>query len=152
MAKFAMYLGCTVAVRGVNYEVSARKVGEAFGMEFEDFDDFGCCGYPVMGIDAFRTGTGVHAAAIIKAREKGDAWLADRVYSGVPAGSFGARQIIEISPMSGLSNVKFWLSEHGYDPTNDVLAHRLFDAAKEGDRTLTEKECLSIVAEVLGKQ
>jgi 2-isopropylmalate synthase len=107
--------------------------------------------YPVMGEDAFRTGTGVHAAAVIKAKDKGDEWLADRVYSGVPAGSFGARQVIEISPMSGLSNVKFWLSEHGYDPTDETLSERLFAAAKEGDRTLTEDECHTLIAEVKGK-
>ena len=91
-----------------------------------------------MGEDAFRTGTGVHAAAVIKAKNKGDEWLADRVYSGVPAGSFGARQVIEISPMSGLSNVKFWLAEHGYDPADEALSEQLFAAAKTTDRTLTE--------------
>jgi 2-isopropylmalate synthase len=48
--------------------------------------------YPVVGRDAFRTGTGVHAAAIIKAEEKGDAWLADRIYSGIPASMVGRRQ------------------------------------------------------------
>ena len=62
--------------------------------------------YAVMGSDAFRTGTGVHAAAIIKARRKGDAWLADRVYSSVPAGTFGLKQRIEISPVSGLSSIQ----------------------------------------------
>ena len=107
--------------------------------------------YPVMGVDAFRTGTGVHAAAVIKAKNKGEDWLADRVYSGVPAGSFGARQVIEISPMSGLSNVKYWLAEHGYDPDDEALSERLFSAAKEGDRTLTEAECHALVAEVKGK-
>ena len=107
--------------------------------------------YPVMGEDAFRTGTGVHAAAVIKAKNKGDEWLADRVYSGVPAGSFGARQVIEISPMSGLSNVKFWLEEHGYDPADEALSERLFAAAKTTDRTLTEEECHKIVAETQAK-
>ncbi len=97
--------------------------------------------YPVMGNDAFRTGTGVHAAAIIKARRKGDAWLADRVYSSVPAGSFGLKQRIEISPVSGLSNVQCWLEEHGYDPSDKALCERLFNAAKVADRVLADEEC-----------
>lgn len=104
--------------------------------------------YPVMGTDAFRTGTGVHAAAIIKATRKGDAWLADRVYSSVPAGQFGAQQVIEISPVSGMSNVKWWLTAHGYDGTDDDLCERLFAAAKQADRVLSEDECHRLVAEV----
>jgi 2-isopropylmalate synthase len=103
--------------------------------------------YPVMGADAFRTGTGVHAAAIIKARKKGEDWLADRVYSSVPATIFGGKQIIDISPVSGLSNVKCWLEEHGYDPDDAVLCERLFAAAKATDHTLTDAECHRLVAE-----
>lgn len=103
--------------------------------------------YPVMGLDAFRTGTGVHAAAIIKARGKGDDWLADRVYSSVPAATFGARQVIEITPMSGLSNVRCWLEEHGYED-DDAAAQRLFEAAKRADRALTEEECHRMLAEL----
>lgn len=106
--------------------------------------------YPVMGADAFRTGTGVHAAAIIKARRKGDAWLADRVYSSVPAGTFGLRQKIDISPVSGLSNVKCWLEEHGYDAGNTVLCERLFQAAKVADRVLSDAECHRLAADVTG--
>src|SRR6185436_7922783 len=86
--------------------------------------------YPVLGDDAFRTGTGVHAAAIIKARKKGHAWLADRIYSGVPAGDFGLAQRIEISPVSGLSNVKYWLEEHGHDASDAGLCQHVFEAAK----------------------
>jgi isopropylmalate/homocitrate/citramalate synthase len=97
--------------------------------------------YPVMGSDAFRTGTGVHAAAIIKAKKKGHAWLADRVYSSVPAEELGLEQVIEISPVSGLSNVKFWLQAHGYDPNDDALCQALFEAAKRADRVLGEEEC-----------
>jgi 2-isopropylmalate synthase len=108
--------------------------------------------YPVMGMDAFRTGTGVHAAAIIKATRKGDAWLADRVYSSVPAGRFGARQVIEISPVSGMSNVKWWLQAHGYDPDDDAVCQRLFAAAKVTDRVLTEDECRRLIAEVTGSR
>ena len=102
--------------------------------------------YPVMGEDAFRTGTGVHAAAIVKARAKGDDWLADRVYSSVPAGELGMAQRIEISPVSGLSNVKFWLQAHGYDPANERAAKALFDAAKKAERVLSDDECHSLVA------
>ena len=97
--------------------------------------------YPVMGEDAFRTGTGVHAAAIIKAKRKGHAWLADRVYSSVPAEEFGLEQKIEISPVSGLSNVKYWLETHGYDPEDEVACRALFEAAKRTDRVLSDDEC-----------
>jgi 2-isopropylmalate synthase len=96
--------------------------------------------YPVVGDDAFRTGTGVHAAAIIKAIRKGDRWLEDRVYSGVPASEFGLRQRIEISPVSGLSNVRYWLEENGYDPEDERLCAAVFDLAKRSDHTLTEAE------------
>jgi len=95
--------------------------------------------YPVFGRDAFRTGTGVHAAAIIKAKKKGSEWLADRVYSGVPAGMFGMEQIIEVGPMSGLSNVVFWLASHGY-PQEEPLAKEIFQQAKSTNRILTDDE------------
>ena len=95
--------------------------------------------YPVFGRDAFRTGTGVHAAAIIKARKKGSEWLADRVYSGVPAGMFGLQQMIEVGPMSGLSNVVYWLASHGY-PTEESLAKEVFQLAKSTNRLLTDGE------------
>jgi 2-isopropylmalate synthase len=111
-----------------------RTVANAVGMPIP-------LNYPVMGSDAFRTGTGVHAAAIIKAKKKGHAWLADRVYSSIPAGELGLEQVIEISPVSGLSNVKFWLQQHGYDPDDDAAAQALFDAAKRSDHTLTAEEC-----------
>jgi 2-isopropylmalate synthase len=99
--------------------------------------------YPVIGRDAFRTGTGVHAAAIIKARKKGSEWLADRVYSGVPAGMFGLEQIIEVGPMSGLSNVVFWLATHGY-PQEENLVKEIFQRAKSTNRILTDEELHSI--------
>jgi 2-isopropylmalate synthase len=98
------------------------------------------CNYPVVGGDAFRTGTGVHAAAIIKARAKGDAWLADRIYSGVPADLVGRGQIIEISHVSGMSNVKYWLAERGYDCEDDALCQAIFSLAKRTDRVLSDDE------------
>ena len=96
--------------------------------------------YPVFGVDAFRTGTGVHAAAIIKARQKGDEWLADRVYSAVPAALFGRSQRIEVSHVSGMSNVKYWLAEHGYDASDDALCQHVFALAKRTDHTLADDE------------
>ncbi len=101
-------------------------------------------GYPVLGEDAFRTGTGVHAAAIVKARKKGHAWLADRIYSGVPAGDFGLVQRIEISPVSGISNVKYWLEAHGLDAADEALCQALFDAAKRTNRVLRDDELLAL--------
>lgn len=95
--------------------------------------------YPVFGRDAFRTGTGVHAAAIVKAKKKGSDWLADRVYSGVPAGMFGLRQIIEVGPMCGLSNVIHWLDANGY-PQQESLAKEIFQLAKSTNRVLTDDE------------
>jgi 2-isopropylmalate synthase len=103
--------------------------------------------YPLAGRDAFRTATGVHAAAIIKAQRKGDQWLADRIYSGVPAGEFGKEQQIEIGPMSGLSNVKHWLARHDI-PADEPLAKAVLARAKTASRTLTEGEVASIVREL----
>ncbi|MEW5981280.1 MAG: LeuA family protein [Acidobacteriota bacterium] len=100
--------------------------------------------YPVFGEDAFRTATGVHAAAIIKAKKKGDAWLANRVYSGVPAEMVGTTQRIEIGFMSGVSNVVHWLVERGIEP-EEPLVEAIFRAAKERDRIMTEDEVMQIV-------
>src|SRR5215467_1332025 len=98
--------------------------------------------YPVMGEDAFRTATGVHAAAVIKAFKKNDIELANTVYSGVPSHYFGLEQIIEIGPMSGKSNVIFWLERRGIAAT-DELVDRIVLRAKASDRCLTEEEILS---------
>jgi 2-isopropylmalate synthase len=95
--------------------------------------------YPVMGADAFRTATGVHAAAVIKALKKGNAVLADLVYSAVPSHWFGLRQQIEIGPMSGRSNIEYWLEQHGFTPDDDRVA-RLFASAKSSNHVLTESE------------
>ncbi len=102
--------------------------------------------YPVVGRDAFRTGTGVHAAAIAKALAKGHDWLADRIYSGVPASWVGRRQAIEIGPMSGKSNVEWWLRERGIAP-EPALVEAIFARAKSSDRTLEEPEILAVCRE-----
>ncbi len=100
--------------------------------------------YPVFGRDAFRTATGVHAAAVIKSFRKGDKELADLVYSGVPAGLFGMRQTIEIGPMSGKSNVIFWLETHDIEASDERVA-RIFAHAKSAQGVLSEEEVLQLV-------
>ncbi len=95
--------------------------------------------YPVVGKDAFETATGVHAAAVIKAFKKGDAWLADRIYSGVPASDFGFHQLIRVGPMSGKSNVIFWLESRGVVAT-EARVERIFAAAKDSNRLLEDEE------------
>src|SRR5205085_2401819 len=100
--------------------------------------------YPVVGRDAFRTATGVHAAAVIKAFRKGDDWLADAVYSGVPAKIFGREQEIDIGPMSGKSNVIFWLERRGIEPTTERV-ERIFNCAKTSASVLTADEIMKQV-------
>jgi 2-isopropylmalate synthase len=103
--------------------------------------------YPMMGGDAFRTATGVHAAAIIKARDRGDDWLANRVYSGVPADWLGRVQDIEIGPMSGASNVKFWLTEHGHSASPESV-EAVLNAAKQTDRVMTPNEITQVLSDL----
>jgi len=103
--------------------------------------------YPVIGSDAFRTATGVHAAAVIKARNKGDDWLANRIYSGVPAEMVGRRQEIEVGPMSGASNVEYWLRERGIDPVPDKVA-AVLAAAKGADHLLDDGEIEAVLAAI----
>jgi isopropylmalate/homocitrate/citramalate synthase len=97
--------------------------------------------YPVIGRDAFRTATGVHAAAVIKAFRKKEQDLVDAVYSGVPAGMVGRSQEIEVGPMSGKSNVIFWLESRGLAASEDNV-DRVFRKAKESTTVLTEAEIL----------
>jgi 2-isopropylmalate synthase len=103
--------------------------------------------YPVVGRDAFRTATGVHAAAIVKAYKKGDEELANSIYSGVPSHHFGLEQIIEVGPLSGRSNVIYWLEKRGFAAT-DELVDRIFDAAKKAERIFSEEELLVLVGPV----
>jgi 2-isopropylmalate synthase len=100
--------------------------------------------YPLAGRDAFRTATGVHAAAVIKAERKGDKFLADVIYSGVPAGWFGREQEIEIGPMSGLSNVRYWLEKRRVNGSED-LVQSIFQKAKQSNRVLREDEIWDLV-------
>lgn len=114
-----------------------RKAAEAVGWDV-------AINYPLVGDDAFRTATGVHAAAIIKAKAKGDDWLADRIYSGVPAGMFGREQEICIGFMSGASNVNYWLKQRGIAPS-ESLVKAILQRAKETDHILSDDEVLAVV-------
>jgi 2-isopropylmalate synthase len=107
--------------------------------------------YPVVGDDAFRTATGVHAAAIIKAYHKNDVVLANTVYSGVPSHVFGLEQIIDVGPMSGKSNVLFWLERRGISASDDVV-DRIYQRAKKSDHTLSEAEILECIPSEAAKQ
>jgi 2-isopropylmalate synthase len=102
--------------------------------------------YPVVGSDAFRTATGVHAAAVVKAFRKKDRALMDAVYASVPASLVGREQQIDIGPMSGRSNVVFWLESRGL-PATDEIVDRIFAAAKKSNRTLTHEQVQKILDE-----
>jgi len=104
--------------------------------------------YPVIGADAFRTATGVHAAALVKALRKCDRALMDSVYSGVPAGLVGREQEVEVGPMSGKSNVIFWLEKRGI-PATEELVDRIYSVAKSSDRMLTHEQVQRIVDEAV---
>jgi 2-isopropylmalate synthase len=114
-----------------------ETVSEACGVPIPD-------NYPVVGKDAFRTATGVHAAAVVKAWKKGDRDLMDAVYSAIPASLVGRHQEIEVGPMSGKSNVVFWLEQHGI-PCSDPIVDRVFAKAKSSTTVLTEAEILAEV-------
>ncbi len=100
--------------------------------------------YPAIGKDAFETSTGVHAAAVLKALRKGDTWLANRVYSGVPADLIGRSQVITVGPMSGRANAEAWLLQHGL-PIDPGTVGRILEAAKRSDRVLTDEEMAELV-------
>lgn len=114
-----------------------RTISEAVGLPIP-------VNYPAVGADAFRTASGVHAAAIVKALEAGDTWLANRVYSGVPAEELGATQQIELGPMSGRSNAVYWLRAHGWPETPENI-NRLLEAAKRSRETLSDAAVQAIV-------
>lgn len=112
-----------------------RKVSSSYNVEIP-------YNYPVFGSDAFRTATGVHAAAVIKAIRSGRKDLADRVYSSVPAGDFGCKQRVDIGFYSGKSNIQFWLHEHELEIT-DARVQAIWDTAKSSDSTLTDAQILT---------
>jgi isopropylmalate/homocitrate/citramalate synthase len=119
-----------------------RAVAEATGMSIPP-------NYPVVGKDAFETSTGVHAAAILKALRRGDEWLADRVYSSVPAREFGLEQVISIGPMSGQANVVAWLDRRGLHADPETVEH-ILSTAKASDRILRDEEVLQLLPSLHG--
>jgi len=100
--------------------------------------------YPIVGADSFRTATGVHAAAIAKAINRKDDWLSDRVYCGVPASMVGRTQGIEVGPMSGEHNVRFWLRRHDIEE-HPVVVEKILAAAKRSAKLLTDDEMKRMV-------
>ena len=100
--------------------------------------------YPIVGADSFRTATGVHAAAIVKALSKNDEWLAERVYCGVPASLVGRELGIEIGPMAGEHNVRYYLRHRGIEE-NPVFVEKILAAAKRSNRILSEEDVLQMV-------
>ncbi|KAA3611555.1 MAG: 2-isopropylmalate synthase [Planctomycetota bacterium] len=118
-----------------------KKLGEYMRLAAEAVDRPMRHEYPVFGEDAFETATGVHAAAVVKAFRKGDHWLANRVYSGVPADEFGLEQKISVGPMSGKSNVVYFLERRGIEATDTRVA-AVLDFAKNSDRILSDAEVL----------
>lgn len=116
-----------------------KTVSEAVERDIPDW-------YPMIGTDAFETGTGVHAAAVIKALDKNDTWLADRVYSGVPAKELGREQKIRVGPMSGRSNVEYWLRKRDIEPDQELI-QTIFQAGKESDRLLEDEEIWDLIPE-----
>ena len=104
---------------------------------------------PVVGADAHRTGNGAHATALVKALRAGDHWLADNVCSGVPASLVGAEQRVDVSPVSGLSNVRWWMSQHGYDAADLVLMRELLLAVKQTQRASSDEELCAMTDALL---
>jgi 2-isopropylmalate synthase len=100
--------------------------------------------YPIVGKDAFRTATGVHAAAIVKAVRKNDHDLVDAVYSGVPAALVGREQEVDVGPMSGRSNVIFWLEKRGLT-ASDEMVDRILGEAKKSDSVLQEDQIREVL-------
>ncbi len=113
-----------------------RRASEVLGFRI-------AANYPLVGDNAFRTATGVHAAAIQKAKRR-DGALADGVYSAVPARAFGRAQEICIGAMSGASNVRFWLAERGI-PETEELVRAVLSRARASAHILNDGEILEIV-------
>ena len=100
---------------------------------------------PGVGKDAFETSTGVHAAAVLKALRTGDTWLANRIYSGVPADELGREQEITVGPMSGKANAVAWLTKRGHE-CDEATVDKILAAAKTSDHVLREDEILGLLS------
>ncbi|MCX7894445.1 MAG: hypothetical protein N2447_00605 [Thermoanaerobaculum sp.] len=94
---------------------------------------------PAVGHDAFRTATGVHASAILKAKEQGRWDLAEWVYAPFPPSAVGGLLEVEVGPYSGAANVRHWLWTHGW-PLKPQLVRRILEVAKSRSQPLTDEE------------
>ncbi len=115
-----------------------RLASQAFGLRIP-------ANHPVVGSDAFRTASGIHAAAILRAEERGDRELAELTYSSLPASLFGLEQRFALSSMSGHTVARHWLARHGYDPADERLVDSLLAAAKQADRAMGDAEADRVV-------
>lgn len=48
--KYAFFLGCTIPVRALNYEMSVRKIAEKLDIKLIDLP-FDCCGFPIKSVE-----------------------------------------------------------------------------------------------------
>jgi 2-isopropylmalate synthase len=109
----------------------AARLAEATGQEIP-------VTAPIVGMQAFATTAGVHAAALLKARSLGTAFE-DHIYSSVPASRFGRAQAVLLGPMSGLSNARRAIELYGRVP-DEELARRLLAHARGLARWMSPEE------------
>jgi 2-isopropylmalate synthase len=107
--------------------------------------------YPIVGADSFRTATGVHAAAMAKALSKKDDWLAEHVYCGVPSTMVGREHTIEIGPLSGEHNVRFFLRKNKIEE-NPAFVTKILEVAKRSNRLLSDEDVKRIVTVMSRRQ
>ena len=93
---------------------------------------------PLIGADVFSTGTGTHAAALLKARHLGREWE-DAIYSGVSAAALGREQSILIGPNSGRAAVRAVLDELSIEVNDDVV-EQVLEHCKRAAKCLRTRE------------
>lgn len=102
---------------------------------------------PLIGDAVYTTSTGIHAAGIHKAEQRGQKYLADIVYSAVPPSILGRKHTINIGPLSGRHNVERVLEKLEI-PVTEKLVKALLKAAKLLNRDLSSKEIGTIITQI----